>query len=105
MTYVGADQPPLLKVQRLQPKAGALSDSDVHRILAHRRAYLKQQRAFDRACVDSNEAFDPTQVSYCQASMSPFLDRQKHLRRVWRCFIDMHPSSLHGPWFQGLRQW
>ncbi|KAL3163209.1 hypothetical protein ABBQ32_009611 [Trebouxia sp. C0010 RCD-2024] len=50
------------KVQRLQPKAGALSDSDVHRILAHRRAYLKQQRAFDRACVDSNEAFDPTQV-------------------------------------------
>lgn len=40
-----------------------LSDSDVHRILAHRRAYIKQQRAFDRACVgNEHAAFDPTQV-------------------------------------------
>ena len=42
---------------------GALADADVHRILAHRRAYLKQQRAFDRACVGTEQfAFDPTQV-------------------------------------------
>ncbi|DBA85298.1 TPA: hypothetical protein ACH3X2_005989 [Trebouxia sp. C0005] len=40
-----------------------LSDSDVHRILAHRRAYIKRQRAFDRACVGNEQAaFDPTQV-------------------------------------------
>ncbi len=53
-----------------------LSDSDVHRILAHRRAYIKQQRAFDRACVgNEHAAFDPTQVLpsttlLCKCSLS-----------------------------------
>ena len=45
------------------PASGALSDADVHRILGHRRAYIKQQRAFDRACVGNDQAtFDPTLV-------------------------------------------
>ena len=52
----------LSEVHQLTPKAGALSDGDVQRVLAHRRAYLKQQRAIDRACMGSGEAFDPTQV-------------------------------------------
>ncbi|KAL0041379.1 hypothetical protein WJX79_001272 [Trebouxia sp. C0005] len=47
-----------------------LSDSDVHRILAHRRAYIKRQRAFDRACVGNEQAaFDPTQVVESIADM------------------------------------
>lgn len=53
-----------------------LSDSDVHRILAHQQAYIKQQRAFDRACVgNEHAAFDPTQVLpsttlLCKSSLS-----------------------------------
>ena len=62
LSVVSADQQALAKMRQLLPKAGALSDSDVQRVLAHRRAYLKQQRAFDRVCMGSNDAFDPTQV-------------------------------------------
>jgi len=53
-----------------------LSDSDVHRILAQQQAYIKQQRAFDRACVgNEHAAFDPTQVLpsttlLCKCSLS-----------------------------------
>lgn len=58
-------QPLIAAVQanQLGPASSALLDGDVHRILAHRRAYLKQQRAFDRACVGTEHfEFDPTQV-------------------------------------------
>lgn len=58
-------QPLVAAVQATQlgPASGALLDADVHRILVHRRAYLKQQRAFDRACVGTEQfEFDPTQV-------------------------------------------
>ena len=56
---------PLVLTQQTEEQQlkGALSDTDVHRILAHRRAYLKHQRAFDRACIGgSHIEFDPTQV-------------------------------------------
>lgn len=62
LCVVSADQQTLSEVHQLLPKGGALSDADVQRVLAHRQAYLKQQRAFDRACMGSDEAFDPTQV-------------------------------------------
>ena len=52
----------LVELQHAPEAASVLSDGDVQRILAHRRAFLKQQRAFDRACIGSNEPFDPTQV-------------------------------------------
>lgn len=62
LCVVTVGQQTVSEVQQLPPKAGALSDGDVQRVLAHRRAYLKQQRAFDRACMGTDEAFDPTQV-------------------------------------------
>ena len=62
LSVVSADQQPLVETQQLPPKAGALSDGDVQRVLAHQRVYLKQQRAFYRACIGSDDAFDPTQV-------------------------------------------
>lgn len=52
----------LTEVQHAPEAKSALSDGDVQRILAHRRTYLRQQRAFDRACIGSNDPFDPTQV-------------------------------------------
>ncbi len=79
MTAVPGDAQLLVAASQIKPAAASscgLSDSDVHRILAHRRAYIKQQRAFDRACVgNEHAAFDPTQVLpsmtlLCKCSLS-----------------------------------
>ncbi|KAL0042423.1 hypothetical protein WJX77_011936 [Trebouxia sp. C0004] len=63
----------LAAASQVKPPAASscgLFDSDVHRILAHRRAYIKQQRAFDRACVgNEHAAFDPIQVVESIADM------------------------------------
>ena len=69
LSVVSADQQRLAKIRQLPPKAGALADSDVQRVLAHRRAFLNQQRAFDRVCMGSNDAFDPTQVPALNTSI------------------------------------
>ena len=67
VTEAPGDTQLLAAASQVRPPAASsscgLSDSDVHRVLAHRRAYIKQQRAFDRACVgNEHAAFDPTQV-------------------------------------------
>ena len=66
VTQAPGDMQLLATASQVKPPAASscgLSDSDVHRILAHRRAYIRQQRAFDRACVgNEHAAFDPTQV-------------------------------------------
>ena len=62
---LGEANQPGLQTANAASRSSALSDDYVQRILAHRRAYLKQQRTFDRACIGSSEAFDPTQVRAC----------------------------------------
>ncbi|KAL0050161.1 hypothetical protein WJX82_005522 [Trebouxia sp. C0006] len=73
ITAAPGDTQLLAAASEFKPAAASscgLSDSDVHRILAHRRAYIKQQRAFDRACVgNEHAAFDPTQVVESIADM------------------------------------
>ncbi len=79
VTAASGDTQLLATASQVRPPAASscgLSDSDVHRILAHRRGYIKQQRAFDRACVgNEHAAFDPTQVlpsttPLCKCSLS-----------------------------------
>jgi len=79
VTAASGDTQLLATASQVRPPAASscgLSDSDVHRILAHRWGYIKQQRAFDRACVgNEHAAFDPTQVlpsttPLCKCSLS-----------------------------------
>jgi len=93
ITAAPGDTQLLAAASEFKPAAASscgLSDSDVHRILAHRRAYIKQQRAFDRACVgNEHAAFDPTQVLL---SMPPFANAAC-LRNI-NCTVKLKMKSL-----------
>lgn len=57
------EESPQAEDRAVQEQDCGLSDADVQRILAHRRAFIRQQRAHDRACLDGTDtAFDPVQV-------------------------------------------